>query len=52
MTPATNVSNDMTITPEEIFGPVLCIVTYRDEDEAVAIAQPIPRVSRRQARRL
>ena len=22
----------------QIFGPVLCILTYRDEDEAVAIA--------------
>jgi aldehyde dehydrogenase (NAD+) len=33
-----NVGNDMTIAQEEIFGPVLCIITYRDEDEAVAIA--------------
>ena len=33
-----NVSNDMAIAQEEIFGPVLCISTYRDEDEAVAIA--------------
>jgi len=33
-----NVSNDMAIAQEEIFGPVLCIITYRDEDEAVAIA--------------
>jgi aldehyde dehydrogenase (NAD+) len=33
-----NVSNAMTIAREEIFGPVLCILTYRDEDEAVAIA--------------
>jgi len=33
-----NVSNDMDIAQEEIFGPVLCIITYRDEDEAVAIA--------------
>lgn len=29
-----NVTNDMTIAREEIFGPVLCILTY--EDEAVA----------------
>lgn len=33
-----NVTNDMTIAREEIFGPVLSIMTYRDEDEAVAIA--------------
>jgi aldehyde dehydrogenase (NAD+) len=33
-----DVSNEMTIAREEIFGPVLCILTYRDEDEAVAIA--------------
>ena len=29
-----NVTNDMTIAREEIFRPVLCILTY--EDEAVA----------------
>jgi len=29
---------DMTIAREEIFGPVLSILAYRDEDEAVAIA--------------
>lgn len=29
---------DMTIAREEIFGPVLSILTYRDTDEAVAIA--------------
>ena len=28
----------MTIAREEIFGPVLVILTYRDEDEAVQIA--------------
>jgi aldehyde dehydrogenase (NAD+) len=33
-----DVTNDMTIAREEIFGPVLCILTYRDEEEAVAIA--------------
>lgn len=33
-----NVTNDMTIAREEIFGPVLAIITYKDEDEAVAIA--------------
>jgi aldehyde dehydrogenase (NAD+) len=34
----TNVRNDMTIAREEIFGPVLCLITYRDDDDAVAIA--------------
>ena len=33
-----NVSNDMTIAREEIFGPVLCIVPYDDDDDAVSIA--------------
>ena len=33
-----NVRNDMTIAREEIFGPVLSILPYKDEDEAVEIA--------------
>ncbi|MGH2759599.1 MAG: aldehyde dehydrogenase family protein [Actinomycetota bacterium] len=33
-----NVSNDMTIAREEIFGPVLSIIPYDDEEEAVRIA--------------
>jgi aldehyde dehydrogenase (NAD+) len=33
-----DVTNDMTIAQEEIFGPVLCIIPYQDIDEAVAIA--------------
>lgn len=33
-----NVSNDMTIAREEIFGPVLSIIPYDDEDDAVNIA--------------
>lgn len=33
-----NVSNDMTIAKEEIFGPVLCILPFEDEDDAVRIA--------------
>ena len=33
-----NVTNDMKIAREEIFGPVLCILSYRTEDEAIAIA--------------
>ena len=32
------VSASMTIAREEIFGPVLCIMPYRDEEDAVAIA--------------
>jgi betaine-aldehyde dehydrogenase len=33
-----NVSNEMTIAREEIFGPVLSIIPYEDEDDAVRIA--------------
>jgi aldehyde dehydrogenase (NAD+) len=33
-----NVRNDMTIAREEIFGPVLSIIPYEDEDDAVRIA--------------
>jgi aldehyde dehydrogenase (NAD+) len=33
-----NVRNDMTIAREEIFGPVLSILPYQNEDEAVKIA--------------
>jgi acyl-CoA reductase-like NAD-dependent aldehyde dehydrogenase len=32
------VTRDMTIAREEIFGPVLCIIPYDSEDEAVEIA--------------
>lgn len=32
-----NVTNDMTIAREEIFGPVLCILGYDDIDQAVEI---------------
>ena len=32
------VTNQMRIAREEIFGPVLCVIPYRDEAEAVAIA--------------
>jgi|CZKD01.1.fsa_nt_gi aldehyde dehydrogenase (NAD+) len=39
-----DVRNDMTIAREEIFGPVLCIIPYEDEDEddAVRIANDTP----------
>ncbi|SNT23505.1 betaine-aldehyde dehydrogenase [Noviherbaspirillum humi] len=33
---------DSTIAQEEIFGPVLSIITYRDEEEAVRIANGTP----------
>ncbi len=33
-----NVRSDMTIAREEIFGPVLTIIKYKDEEEAVRIA--------------
>jgi betaine-aldehyde dehydrogenase len=33
-----NVRNEMTIAQEEIFGPVLSIIAYEDEDDAVRIA--------------
>lgn len=33
-----NVTPDMTIAQEEIFGPVVSIIAYSDEDEAIAIA--------------
>ena len=34
----THVKNDMTIAREEIFGPVLSVIAYTDEDDAVRIA--------------
>ena len=37
-----NVKNNMTIAREEIFGPVLSILPYHDEEEAIAIANDTP----------
>ena len=37
-----NVRNEMTIAREEIFGPVLCILPYDTEDDAVRIANDTP----------
>jgi aldehyde dehydrogenase (NAD+) len=37
-----NVTNDMTIAREEIFGPVISIMGFKDEDEAVKIANDTP----------
>jgi aldehyde dehydrogenase (NAD+) len=37
-----DVRNNMTIAREEIFGPVLCIIPYEDEEDAVRIANDTP----------
>ena len=33
-----NVTNDMTIAREEIFGPVLCVIAYENDEDAIRIA--------------
>ena len=38
----TDVDNRMTIAQEEIFGPVLCVIRYKGDEEAVAIANDSP----------
>jgi aldehyde dehydrogenase (NAD+) len=37
-----NVRNDMKIAREEVFGPVLAILPYEDEEEAIRIANDTP----------
>lgn len=37
-----NVNNDMVIAREEIFGPVVAIIPYEDEEDAIAIANDTP----------
>ena len=37
-----DVDNDMTIAREEIFGPVLSIIGYKNEDDAVRLANDTP----------
>lgn len=37
-----DVRNDMAIAQEEIFGPVLCIIPFDTEEEAIAIANDTP----------
>ncbi|HVE98629.1 MAG TPA: aldehyde dehydrogenase family protein [Mycobacteriales bacterium] len=37
-----DVTNDMTVAQEEIFGPVLCVIPYDTEGAAVAIANDSP----------
>ncbi|MYZ48472.1 aldehyde dehydrogenase [Propylenella binzhouense] len=34
----TGVTNDMRIAREEVFGPILSVITFRDEEEAIRIA--------------
>lgn len=36
-----NVRNDMRIAQEEVFGPMLSIIPFKDEEEAVAIANDV-----------
>jgi betaine-aldehyde dehydrogenase len=36
------VRNEMTIAQEEIFGPVLSIIAYKDEEDAIRIANDTP----------
>lgn len=37
-----DVRNDMTIAREEIFGPVLCMIAYENDDDGIAIANDTP----------
>ncbi len=37
-----DVTNDMTIAQEEVFGPVLSIIPFETEEEAIAIANDTP----------
>ena len=37
-----DVDNSMRVAREEIFGPVLCLIPYADDDEAVRIANDSP----------
>ena len=38
----TDVTDDMTIAREEIFGPVMCIMKFKDVDEAIRRANDTP----------
>jgi aldehyde dehydrogenase (NAD+) len=37
-----DVDNTMAVAREEVFGPVLCVIAYDDEDDAVRIANDSP----------
>jgi len=38
----TNVSNTMRIAQEEVFGPILAVIPFEDEEEAIRIANDVP----------
>jgi aldehyde dehydrogenase (NAD+) len=37
-----DVTNDMPIAQQEIFGPVLCLIAFEDEEDAIRIANDTP----------
>jgi aldehyde dehydrogenase (NAD+) len=37
-----DVSNEMPIARQEIFGPVLCLIPFEDEEDAIQIANDTP----------
>lgn len=37
----THVSNHMRIAQEEVFGPVLCVIPFKDEDDAIRIGNDV-----------
>ena len=37
-----NVDNSMAVAQDEIFGPVLCVIPFADEDEAIQLANDTP----------
>jgi aldehyde dehydrogenase (NAD+) len=37
-----DVTNDMPIARQEIFGPVLCLIAFEDEEDAIRIANDTP----------
>ena len=38
----TGVDNRMRIAQEEVFGPVLCVIPFKDEEDAIRIANDVP----------
>ena len=37
-----DVDNEMTIARQEIFGPLLCVIPYKDDEDAIRIANDTP----------
>ena len=37
-----DVTNDMRVAQEEIFGPVACIIKFKTEEEVLAMAMTVP----------